>query len=206
MRRSRSSAGAHYSVTPQKSYPKYYLQLEPDTKPSSRSIPDTNILEEAREKLQELFDKKYIHIISQTATDIARTNLIRAGYPYRRSTNHFKALHCTTEYHEFMDHQIKQLEEVDIISQSMSNSASPILVVPKKEEFMDTSNNPGNSKNGKFNLKLCINYRKLNSQIQTACQVKADGSLGKVITNYPLPTTDSILLHFNGCKFFSTID
>ena len=37
-------------------------------------------------------------------------------------------------------------------------------------------------------------------------QIKADGSLGKVISNYPLPTIDSILGHFNGCKFFSTID
>ena len=30
--------------------------------------------------------------------------------------------------------------------------------------------------------------------------------MGKVISNYPLPTIDSILAHFNGCKFFSTID
>ena len=29
--------------------------------------------------------------------------------------------------------------------------------------------------------------------------------MGKVISNYPLPTIDSILAHFNGCKFFSTI-
>ena len=27
-----------------------------------------------------------------------------------------------------------------------------------------------------------------------------------VISNYPLPTIDSILVCFNGCKFFSTID
>ena len=61
-------------------------------------------------------------------------------------------------------------------------------------------------KNSKFNLQLCIDYRKLNSWIQTACQIKAYGSLGKVISNYPLPTIDSILVCFNGCKFFSTID
>ena len=33
-----------------------------------------------------------------------------------------------------------------------------------------------------------------------------DGSLGKVISNYPLPTIGSIEAHFNGCKFFTTID
>ena len=57
-----------------------------------------------------------------------------------------------------------------------------------------------------FNLQLCINYRKLNSQIQTACQIKANGNLGKVISNYPFPTINSILACFNGCKFVSTID
>ena len=70
---------------------------------------------------------------------------------------------------------------------------------------METINSQG-STNGKFNLQLWINYRKLNSHIQTACQIKADGSLGKVISNYPLPTIDSVLAHFNGCKYFSTID
>ena len=67
-------------------------------------------------------------------------------------------------------------------------------------------NNTSSSKNGKFNLWLCTDYRKFNSRIQTACQIKANGSLGKVISNYPLPTIDSILACFNGCKFFSTID
>ena len=62
------------------------------------------------------------------------------------------------------------------------------------------------NKNSKFNLRLCIKYGKLNSRIQTACQIKADGSLRKVLSNYPLPTRDSILACFNGCKFFSTID
>ena len=33
-----------------------------------------------------------------------------------------------------------------------------------------------------------------------------DGSLGKVISNYPLPTIDSILACFNSCKFLSIID
>ena len=87
----------------------------------------------------------------------------------------------------------------------MSNWASPILVVPKKQDHVDAKNLQG-SNNGKFNLQLCINYRKLNSHIQTACQIKANGSLGKVISNYPLLTIDSILAHFNGCKYFLTID
>ena len=57
-----------------------------------------------------------------------------------------------------------------------------------------------------FNLRLYINYRKLNSHIVTARQIKSDGSIGKVIANYPLPTTNNLLARFQGCKYFSTID
>ena len=85
----------------------------------------------------------------------------------------------------------------------MSNWASPILVVPKKQDCMDPNHTLGSSN---FNLQLCINCRKLNSHIQTACQIKANSTLGKVISNYPLPTINSILAHFNGCKYFLTIN
>ena len=85
----------------------------------------------------------------------------------------------------------------------MSSWASPILVVPKKQGHMDSNNSQGRSN---FNLWLCIDYGKLNSHIQTAHQIKADGTLGKVISNYPLPTINSILALFNGCKYFSTIN
>ena len=37
-----------------------------------------------------------------------------------------------------------------------------MLVVPNKEEHVDASKNAGSTKNGKFNLGLCINYRKVN--------------------------------------------
>ena len=84
----------------------------------------------------------------------------------------------------------------------MSSWASPILVVPKKEEWVDSNTNASNNNNGKFNLRLCINYRKLNSRIQTVHEIKADGSLGKVMSNYPLPTIDSILAHFNSCNYY----
>ena len=104
-----------------------------------------------------------------------------------------------------MDHEIKQLE-VSIISRSMRDWASPILVVPKKEEYAETGNNTSSSKNSKFNLQLCIDYRKCNSQIQTAHQITANGILGKVISNYPLPTINGILAQFNGCNYFSMID
>ena len=57
------------------------LQLELDTKCLTSSIPDVDIPQEARMKLQELLNKKYLQIISQNATGIGRTKLIKLDFP-----------------------------------------------------------------------------------------------------------------------------
>ena len=69
---------------------------------------------------------------------------------------------------------------------------------------MPQDQSPPNKK--QFNLRLCINYRKLNSQIITARQVKSNRALGKVEANYPLPTIDTLLARFKGYKYFSTLN
>ena len=53
-----------------------WLQLELDSKGLPRSIPDGDIPEEARMKLRDLLEKKYLSVISQNTMDIGRTNLI----------------------------------------------------------------------------------------------------------------------------------
>ena len=88
-----------------------------------------------------------------------------------------------------MDEEIQQLEDAGILSRSMSNWASPILVVPRKP----TPQDPSTPHKKQFNLRLCINSRKLNIQIIMARQVKSNGTLGKVVANYPLPTIDTLL-------------
>ena len=179
------------------------FQLEPDTNGLARSIPNMDIPRDAKTKLQGLLDKKYPQIISKNALDIGGTNLIKLDILTEGPPITSKPYTVPLKYHEFLDHEIKQLEEAGIISLSMSDWASPTPVVPKNQDHMETNNSQGSSN---FNLWLCINYRKLNSHIQTACQIKADSSLGKVISNYPLPTINSILAYFKGCKYFSTID
>ena len=84
----------------------------------------------------------------------------------------------------------------------MSNWATPILVMSTKPNL-----NVSNKKDNKqFNLRICIDYHKLNNRIPTARQIKADGKLGKVAANYPLPTIDNLLAHSKECKYFSTLD
>ena len=72
------------------------LQLELDIKSLASSIPDADTLEEARTKLQELLNKKYLQLISQNAMDIGRTNLIELDIP-TESTDHFQTIYSTAE-------------------------------------------------------------------------------------------------------------
>ena len=76
-------------------------------------------------KLQELLDKKYPWIISQNARDIGRTNLIKWNITTEGLPIVAKPYTVPLKYHKFVDHEIKQLEEAGIISQSMSNWGSP---------------------------------------------------------------------------------
>ena len=128
------------------------LQLEPDTKSPLRPKSDADIPEEARAQLQELLDQKYINIISQTTMDIGRTNLIELDIPTEGPLVVSRPYSVPLKYCDFMDPEIKQLEEASIISRSMSDWASPILLVPNKEECTDTGNNTSGSKSRKFNL------------------------------------------------------
>ena len=92
------------------------LQLEPDSKSLSRSIPDADISEEARTKLRDLLERKYHHIISQNVMDIGRTNLIELGIQMEGLPIVSKPYTVPLKYCKFIDHEIKQLEEAGIIS------------------------------------------------------------------------------------------
>ena len=70
--------------------------------------------------------------------DIGRTNLIELDISTEGPPIASKPYAMPLKYHKFVDHEIKQLEEADIILRSMRNWASPILVVPKKEECAET--------------------------------------------------------------------
>ena len=156
------------------------LQLEPDTNGSFKSISVAVIPDNARGKLKELLYIKYTNIVSQTTPDIGRTYLIQLHIPTEGLPIAPKPYTVPLKYHEFVDHKIKLLEETGIISWSMSNWARSRQVIPKKEDCVDASakTNTNTNKNSKFNLRLCIDYRKLNSRMLTVHQIKTDSSLG----------------------------
>ena len=183
--------------------PETNLQIEADKKDHKRiKMPEAYVPEEAKEKLNTLLEGKYSNIVSKSATDIGRTNLIELDIPTEGPCMSCRPYSIPLKYRDFVDEEIQQLEDAGIISRSMSNWASPILVVTKKPMPHD----PKSSNKKQFNLTLRIDYRKLNSQIIMARQVKSNGTLGKVVASYPLPTIDTLLVRFKDCKYFSTLD
>ena len=183
--------------------PETSLQIEANKKDHQRvKMPEAYVPEEANEKLSTLLKGKYNDIVSKSATDVGRTNLIELDIPTEGPCISCWPDSIPLKYRDSVDEEIQQLEDAGIIPRSMSDWASPILVAPKKS----TPQDPISPNKKQFNLRLCIGYRKLNSQIIMARQVKSNGTLGKVVASYPLPTIDTLSARFKDCKYFSTLD
>ena len=96
--------------------------------------------------------------------DLPTTGLPVASKPYT----------ILLQYKSFMDDEIKLLEDVGCISKSLSDWVSPICIVKKK---------PDPSQPHKPQLQMCIDYRKVNQSLVTAC----NNNNGKVVSTFPLP-------------------
>ena len=71
------------------------------------------------------------------------------------------------------------------------------MVVPKKQDT---------DKPNKVQLRMVIDYRQLNKRILTSRAPDRNSKVGKVISNYPIPTIESLLARLEGCKYFSILD
>ena len=106
---------------------------------------------------------KYTSIISQSTTDISRTNLLELNIPTEQLPMVSTPYSVPLKNRELVDQDITQLEEAEIMSRSMSDLASLICVVPMKDKRPVPKISrllPAKPKK-EFNLRLCINYRKL---------------------------------------------
>ena len=124
-------------------------------------MPNADVPKKALIELQNLLEAKYSTTVSKSATDIGGTNLIELDIPTEGPHITCKPYSVPLKYRDFVDQEIKQLEDAGIISHLMSNWGSPILVVPKKPDLNASSTKD----NKQFNLRLCIAYCKLNNRI-----------------------------------------
>ena len=145
-----------------------------------------------------MLESRFSSIISKSSTDIGRLKLhtldvqVTAGSPV-----FVKQYTIPLKYQNFIDNETKRLEEAGLISRSLSNWSAPCMVVPKKQD-------PDNPR--EVQLRMVIDYRQLNKRIITSRAPDRNGKIGKVISNYLIPTIESLLARLEGCKYFSILD
>lgn len=89
-----------------------------------------------------------------------------------------KPYKCSIDDKKEIENQIKELLKADLIEESYSPYAAPVLLVLKKEEGKKTQ--------------LCINYKDLNDLIVPECQ--------------PFPRIEDLTVKAGKCKYFTKLD
>ena len=142
-----------------------------------------------------MLESRFCSIISISSTDIGRTKLHTLDVQVTEGSPVFvKQYTIPLKYQSFIDNETKRLEEAGLISRSLSNWSAPCMVVPKKLD----PDNPH-----EVQLRMVMDYRQLNKRIITCRAPNRNGKIGKVISNYPIP---SLLARLEGCKYFSILD
>ena len=114
--------------------PECNLQIKAEKKDYDRiKTLEADVPDEAKRKLNILLEEKYQDIVLKSAMDIGRTNLIELDIPTEGPCVSCRPYSILLKYRDFVDEEIKQLEDAGIISRSMSDWASPNLVVPKNQ-------------------------------------------------------------------------
>ena len=145
-----------------------------------------------------MLESRFGSIISRSSTDIDRTKLHPLDVQVTEGSPVFvKQYTIPLKYQNFINNETKRLEEAGLISRSLSNWSAPCMVVPKKQD----PDNPH-----EVQLRMVIDYRQLNKRIITSRAPDRNGKIGKVISNYPIPTIESLLARLEGCKYFSILD
>ena len=174
------------------------MEMEAMMKGSDTKLGDTIDADRWKTKVLNMLESRFSSIISKSSTDVGRTKLHTLDIQVTEGSPAFvKQYTIPLKYQNFIDDETKRLEEVGLISRSLSNWSAPCMVVPKKQD----PNNPC-----EVQLRKVIDYRQLNKRIIMSRVLDRNGKVGKVISNYPIPTIESLLARLEGCKYFSILD
>ena len=156
-------------------------------------LQDADIPQAARDELNHMINSQFACIISKSSADFARTNLVEMDLPTTGLPVASKPYTIPLKCKSFIDEEIKLLEDAGCILKSISDWASPICIMKKKPD-------PSQPKN--LQLRMPIDYRKVNQSLITAC----NGNSGKVDSTFPLPKIQELLSRLIHCKYFSSLD
>ena len=170
------------------------IMKRPDTK-----LVDATNADKWKTKVLNMLESRFGSIISKSSTDVGRTKLHTLNVQVMEGSLVFmKQYTIPLKYQNFIDDETKRLEEAGLISRSLSNWSAPCMIVPKKQ------GDPDNPR--EVQLQMVIDYRQLNKRIITSRAPDRNGKIGKVISNYPIPTIESLLARLEGCKYCSILD
>ena len=155
-------------------------------------LQDKEISADICQRFEELCEE-YGETFSKHNEDIGRTKLVKmdidtgdspsiSSRPYTLPLKHYK----------WVQREIESLEWAGVIKKSMSNWASPVVIVPKKSA-------PGEPPK----RRLCNYFRKVN-ELQK--EVLAKGKKRGQISLHPLPKIDEMYAKLKGVKVFSTTE
>ena len=163
----------------------FQIHAHDDNKPSIK-LQDADVPQLVQNKLNAMLNNEFTCIVSKSPTDFGRT--VEMDLPTTGTPVATKPYTIPLKYKSFMDDEIKLLEDAGCISKSLSDWASPICIMKKK---------PDPSQPHKPQLQMCIDYRKVNQSLVTAC----NKNNGKVVSTFPLPKILELLSGLNNCKY-----
>ena len=154
-------------------------------------LQDKEISADIHQRFEELCEE-YGEAFSKHNEDIGRTKLVKmdidtgdsppiSSRPYTLPLKHY----------EWVQREIESLEWAGVIKKSVSNWASPIVIVPKSAPRKP------------LKRRLCIDFSKVNELQQ---EILAEGKKRGQILLHPLPKIDEMYAKLKGTKVFSTID
>ena len=159
------------SNTARDAQPKSYSLLFPNIlifryMPTTNSKPpiilqDADIPQDIRDKPNHMINTQFACIVSQSSRDFGRTNLVEMDLPTTGLLFASKPYTMPLKYKAFVDEEIKLLEDAGCISKSITDWTSPICIVKEK---------PDPSQPNKLRLRICIDYRKVNSIFDNCAQ------------------------------------
>ena len=174
------------------------MEMETMMKRSDTKLGDTIDADKWKAKVLSMLESRFGSIISKSLTDVGRTKLHTLDVQVSEGSPVFvKQYTIPLKYQNFINDETKRLEEAGLISRSLGNWSAPCMVVPKKQDP---------DKPSEVQLRMVIDYRQLNLRIITSRAPDRNGKVGKVISNYPIPTIESLLASLEGCKYFSILD
>ena len=156
-------------------------------------LKDQSISEDTKRRFEEL-KEQYPKVFSLNNEHIGCTQLVTMDIDMGDSPPVCqKPYTLPLKHYNQVQQEIETIEHAGVIRKTISQWASPIVIVPKKST-------PGEPPH----RRMCIDFRKLNDlQPEVCC---ADSQTGGNISLVPLPKIDEMYGRLKGAKYFTTLD